>query len=140
MRKAEVRKTAGRCKSKFIYESGAIQGSKLAVCVSRRTKLSICGTWIATGDTVAVASPGPSHRVTDRDIDRARIEHKRPVRSHCHIESRIRSRGPGSNSWPSVLIDDPQQRLRGVRDSRALLARFSSHQQPCANENCHPKH
>src|SRR5438552_8668691 len=108
MRKAEIRKIASLCKSEFIHEPCVVQGSVVAVHVIRRTELPIRRARGAAGDTVAVPSPGPAHRVTGRNIDCARIERKRPTRRHCHIDSRARSRWHPAYGRTAVLIDYAQ--------------------------------
>ena len=137
---AKIRKIASLCKSEFVNKALVGKHARGAVRVIRGTELPIRRARGATGDTVATTVPGPPDRVTDRDVDCARVERKGSTWPHHHIDSRASCRWDTVNRWPAVLIDNADGwRARSAGRSCASLARFSPHQKSCRNENCHPK-
>ena len=68
MRDAKVRKIAGLRKSEFVNKALVGKDSLIAVHIVGRTKLPIRRAGRATSDTVKIALPRPSDRITDRDV------------------------------------------------------------------------
>ena len=137
---AEIRKSARLRESECIHEPCVGSHACRAVRVVWRTEHPIRRARGATGDTVARPSPRPSHGVADRNVDRARIERKRPVRRHCYIDSHVRSGWHAVHRWPPVLIDNPHRWRAVYVDPGVLPARFSPHQKSGRNYDCHANH
>src|SRR5581483_5708646 len=76
---------ASRCKSMLINRACVGKDAQVAVCIVRRTKLFVGCAGIAAGDTVATASPGPSHRVACEDGDC--VWRKRETWPDLHIDN-----------------------------------------------------
>jgi len=138
----EIRKTASLCKSEFVNKAQVGSHALGAVRVIRRTEhpIGCAGRGIATGDTVSAGGPCPAHRVTDRNIDCARTERKRPIRCHHHIDNCAGCRWRAAHGWTAVLIDNAQGGPAfSAGHACVFFGRFSLHQKSCPNENCQPK-
>ena len=140
---AEIRKTASLCKSEFVNKALAGSHALAAVRVIRRTELPIgcAGRGIAAGDTMAARGPGPPHGVAHRDVDRVRYKHIAAL-PHRDIDNRAGSRWHTARSWLAVLIKNAESRSSVLLlwyHTRALVARFSSHQKYDCKHDCQPK-
>ena len=93
--------------------------------VVRRTKLRIGDAMRTTADAVAATGPRPPDRVAYGNIDCVRV--KREVRPHRHVDNLAGSRWHATDSRPTVLIDNAQERALRVRRICSLLAGFSPH-------------
>ena len=140
VRDADVRITSRRRKSMRVNSACVREDSWKAIHVVRRTKLRIGDAMRTTADTVAAKGPGPAHGVTNRDVDRARVERESTTGRHHHIDNRARSRRDAAHGRLAVLIDNSEwRRTPFVRRTCAPLARFSAHQKSDRKNGCDPK-
>jgi hypothetical protein len=87
----------------LINEACIIKSSRVAVRIIGRTKLPIGCARIAAGDAVTVASPGPSHRVAHRDIDRVWNKYEAAL-PHRYVEDLTATRWHAADRRLAVLI------------------------------------
>jgi hypothetical protein len=140
MREAEVIISAGLIKGMLVHCPCARKDSLVAVHVIERTKLSIDGARIAAGDAVAVAGPGPSHRVARRDVDCVRHEHE--TRPHRDIDNLAGRRWHSAHGRVAVLIHNADVAIGGaflLRLGETFVARFSLRQRNHRKHRCQAK-
>jgi hypothetical protein len=121
--KADVGITTSRVKRVLINSAGVGKSSWKTIHVVRRTKLRIREALRTTANAMAATGPGPSHRVTDRDVDSVR--RKRETRPHHDVDNLAGSRWHAIDSRPTVLIDNAQGCAPCVLRIWSLLAGFS---------------
>jgi len=66
---AEVTESASLCKGVFINGARVRKDFCLTIHVIRRTELPVGCARGTAGNTVGIAAPGPSHGVTQRDVE-----------------------------------------------------------------------
>jgi len=139
---AEVRKSAGLCKSVLVNSACIGKDSCVAIHVVRRTKFAIGSARGAAGNTVVIAAPGPSHCVAHRNGDRVGDKaYFVSLRSYRYIENLATGRASTTLYRPAVLIYDPDA-CTGVPyrygTTRALIARLNWRQECHYKKNCQP--